>query len=149
MDHRIVYTKPDGGVSIVIPAEGWRRPDEPIGDFLARVIDKDVPPDGIARVVLVPEIPSDRTFREAWSISSDKVVVDMTRARNVIRNILRDQRAPLLQALDVEYQRADESGDNDKKKDVAARKQILRDLPQDPRIEAATTPAELKALLKI
>jgi len=89
------------------------------------------------------DIPQDRTFRDAWTPS---LTVDMAKARNIWRDRMRRARTPKLAALDVEYQRADEAGDILKKRDVAARKQALRDVTNDPRIDAAQTPEALKAV---
>jgi hypothetical protein len=72
------------------------------------------------------------------------ITVDMAKARSIWRNRLRAEREPILKRLDVEYQRADESGDATLKADIAQRKQALRDAPQDPRIDAAATPDELR-----
>jgi hypothetical protein len=69
---------------------------------------------------------------------------DMVRARDTHRDILRTERKALLEALDIEYQRADEDpGGGAKKQEIAARKQALRDITTDPRIDAATTIDEL------
>lgn len=98
------------------------------------------------RVIDPSEIPDDRTFRDAW-IDAGKIDVDMPKARAIHRQSLRDMRAPLLAALDVAYQRADEMDDAAEKARVAAKKQALRDVTSDPAIEAAKTPDELKSAL--
>ena len=49
-----------------------------------------------------------------------------------------------MDALDVDYMKALETGGDAAA--VAAQKQTLRDVTSDARIEAATTPDELKAL---
>jgi hypothetical protein len=72
------------------------------------------------------------------------VTVDMTKAREIWRNKIREARAEKLKALDVQYQRADEEGDADAKAAVVAKKKALRDAPADPAIDAATTVEELK-----
>jgi hypothetical protein len=91
---------------------------------------------------------SERYFRNAWKDDGgSKPGVDMPKAREIHRVHLRRLRAPLLEALDNEYLRADEAGDQQTKKQVAAKKQELRDITADPRIEAAQTPEELKAVL--
>jgi hypothetical protein len=90
--------------------------------------------------------PQDRTYRNAWRDTGSAIVHDMPAAREIHRNILRQYRAPRLDALDVEYQRADERNDQHAKKDVAARKQKLRDAPADPRIAAAQTVEQLKII---
>lgn len=113
-------------------------------EFAERIRDKDVPKDATdIRIVPVADIPADRTFRAAWTAD---LTVDMDKARDIQRDRLRDERAPMLAALDVEYQRADERGDDEAKAAVAAQKQALRDITKADEIEAAKTPDELKAL---
>jgi hypothetical protein len=56
-------------------------------------------------------------------------------------------REPLLAALDVEFMRAVERGDQAEQARMAIEKQRLRDLPNDPRLTAAKTPAELALIL--
>ena len=70
--------------------------------------------------------------------------IDMPKARNIWRDRIRARRKKLLAELDVEYQRADEDGDAPAKAKIVARKKKLRDAPQDPRIDAAKTPEDLK-----
>lgn len=72
--------------------------------------------------------------------------IDMVKARDVWRDHIRRRRQPLLEELDREYMRADEAGDTKSKKGIAAKKKKLRDAPEDPRIEAATSPEDLKAI---
>ncbi len=91
---------------------------------------------------------TDRYFRNAWKDGGGrKPDVDMPKAREIHRNKLRAMREPILVALDTEYLRADEAGDNQEKRRIAERKQALRDLTDDPAIDSATTPEELKAVL--
>lgn len=59
MDKRIIYPNDAGGVCIVIPA-----PD--CGLTIEQIAAKDVPPGKPFKIVNVSEIPSDRTFRDAW-----------------------------------------------------------------------------------
>lgn len=91
------------------------------------------------------EIP-DRQFRDAWTVDGGAIVHDMEKARAIHRDRMRAARAPLLQALDVAYQRADERGDAEGKAEVVTRKQALRDVTADPAIAAAATPDALKAV---
>lgn len=88
---------------------------------------------------------TDRTFRDAWKDSgTHEPDHDMTRARDIHRRRLRQKRANLLEALDVEYQKADEQGNAELKKQIAAKKQIFRDVTNHPDIEAAQTVVALK-----
>ena len=56
MDKRILYINTEGGVAIIVPA---------ISVELAL---KDVPEGVSYEIVDVADIPTDRTFRDAWSI---------------------------------------------------------------------------------
>lgn len=91
-------------------------------------------------------VPQDRTFRNAWVLSGDKIGHDMEKARAILRDRLRRERAPLLAALDVAYLRAYEADDAAAKADVLVQKQTLRDAPADPQIDAAATVDDLKAI---
>lgn len=95
----------------------------------------------------IAEIPSNRTFRNAWRDYGDKLDVDMPAARDIWRDTLRKLREPRLAALDIAYQRADERGDSSLKAEIAAEKQALRDVTDDPAIEAAQTPEELMTVI--
>lgn len=96
------------------------------------------------REIPVTGIPQDRTFRNAWEDTTPALTVDinMSKARNIWRDKMRDQRAPLIAALDVEYLKALETGANTSA--IVANKQALRDVTKDPIIEAAQTPDDLK-----
>jgi hypothetical protein len=70
--------------------------------------------------------------------------VNMDKAREIKKDMIRVERAPKLAALDVEFMRAVETGDADAQTTIAAKKQALRDATEDPVILNATTPEALK-----
>ena len=72
--------------------------------------------------------------------------VNMDKARDITRDRVREERKPLLEALDVEYMRALESQDTVALQIVSFKKQALRDATRDPEIDQASTPDELKAV---
>ena len=72
------------------------------------------------------------------------ITVNLNKAKAITKDRLRAERTPLLQKLDVDYQRADEAADAAKKAEVVAEKQRLRDITQ--LADAATTLEELKDL---
>jgi len=74
------------------------------------------------------------------------ITVNMNKAREIQRDVIRAERKPQLEALDVDYMKALEDGDTPAQQAIVGVKQALRDVTADPRIEAATTPDELKAL---
>ena len=69
--------------------------------------------------------------------------INMTKARDIHRDKVRQARNPKLAAKDVEFQRALETGADTAT--IVSEKQALRDAPAAAAIDAATTPEELKA----
>ena len=69
--------------------------------------------------------------------------VDMAKAREIHKTNIRNARAPKLAELDVEFQKALETGASTT--DIIAKKNALRDAPADSAIDAATDEAGLKA----
>lgn len=74
------------------------------------------------------------------------IIVNMTKARDIKRDMIRKERNPKLAALDVEFMKAVEAQDEAAMTAISQRKQQLRDCTQDPAIEAAQTPDELKSV---
>ena len=68
--------------------------------------------------------------------------VNMTKAKDIWRDKIREERVEKLATSDVQFTRALESSADTT--DIVAKKQALRDAPADSRIDAATTPDELK-----
>ena len=142
---KIVYTRPDGGLSIVVPCIGTKE-DLTEAEAEARAYAM-LPPDaGNPRWAKDDEFPADRTFRDAWT-DTGTVSVDMPKAREIHREKLRQLRAPKLAAEDTAFMRAIEADDKAEAARVALRKKALRDVTDDPRIDAAKTPDELKAAI--
>jgi hypothetical protein len=90
-------------------------------------------------------VPSDRAFRGAWSISGSVISEDMTKAKEIFKDKIREVRKPLLDAEDVTYMKALEAGDTDAQAASVAAKNALRDAPAAAAIDAATDIAGLKA----
>ena len=89
-------------------------------------------------------VPSDRHFRGAWTLSGSTISEDLATAKDIFKDKVREVRKPLLDAEDVIYMKALEAGTG--AAEIAAQKATLRDITDDARIAAATTPDELKAL---
>lgn len=94
MNKRIIYPNDEGGVSIIIPAPEARErrlvspavvktqevdgetvpcvikdavyEDETDEEFIARIASKDVPAGKPYKIIDMDEVPTDRTFRNAW-----------------------------------------------------------------------------------
>lgn len=96
--------------------------------------------------ITTADLPTTREYRNGWQHDGTTISHNMVKCRELHREKMRAAREPKLEALDIEYVRADEAGDAAKKKDIAARKQVLRDVTADPAIAAAKTVDELKAV---
>ena len=59
MNQRIIYPTDDGGVAIIVPAVEC-------GLTIEEIAAKDVPAGKPYKIVDVADIPTDRTFRNAW-----------------------------------------------------------------------------------
>jgi hypothetical protein len=59
MNQRIIYPTDDGGVAVIIPAD--------CGLTIEQIAAKDAPAGKPYEIVDVADIPSDRTFRNAWT----------------------------------------------------------------------------------
>ena len=59
MNQRIIYSTDNGGVAVIVPAPEC-------GLTIEQIAAKDVPAGKPFKIVDVADIPSDRTFRNAW-----------------------------------------------------------------------------------
>lgn len=91
-------------------------------------------------------VPQDRTFRNAWQFEGDVIEIDMVQAKEIHKERLRQERKPILEALDIEWFRAVETDDIITQTNIAKKKQILRDITEDERIETANIPKDLQLL---
>jgi hypothetical protein len=118
MNQLIIYTQDNGTVAIIQPTE------EALSTMtIAQIAAKDVPAGVPFQIVDASTIPSDRTFRNAWK---GDLTVDMPKAVEITKDRLRAERAPLLEAQDVAFQRAMETGDSTAA--IVAEKNRLRDV---------------------
>lgn len=103
------------------------------------IVDKDGNQANAANVT----VPSDRHFRGAWVLSGNVISEDIETAREIFKDKVREARAPLLEAKDVELMKALETGADTTA--IAAAKNALRDAPAAAAIASASTIEELKA----
>ena len=118
MNQQIIYPLDNGGVAVIIPAPEC-------GLTIEEIAAKDVPAGKSFAIVDVSDIPTDNTFRDAWEYA-DKIVINIDKAKEITKTRLRAERAPLLQNLDVAFQRALETGADTST--IVAEKQRLRDI---------------------
>ena len=71
------------------------------------------------------------------------IQVNMAKAKELHKGNIREARTPLLAALDIEFQKALETGADTSS--IVAKKQALRDAPAASGISTATTTDELVA----
>ena len=64
MSQRIIYQNDEGGVSVITPAPNC-------GLTIEQIAKKDVPTGKAYKIVDVADVPSDRTFRNAWEVDAD------------------------------------------------------------------------------
>ena len=90
-------------------------------------------------------VPSDRHFRDAWSLDGKVISKDMTKAKEIFKKKIREARKELLEEEDVVYMKALEADDADAKTASVNKKKALRDAPAASAIDSADTIAKLKA----
>jgi hypothetical protein len=116
MTQAIIFTNDNGGISICIstgelPIEQVQAKDTPIGSLIINTSD----------------LPSQyNDFFDAWELVDGKVKVNMGKAIEITKKRLRAEREPLLQAQDVAFQRALETGGNTSA--IVDEKNRLRDI---------------------
>jgi len=99
MTQVIIFTNDNGGVSVCIPT----------GEMdIQAVKAKDTPNGSI--IVDSSALPqADNDFFKAWELVNNVVTVNIDKAKELTRERLRTERAPLLVVQDVLFQRAQES----------------------------------------
>jgi hypothetical protein len=131
MTQAIIHKNEFGGVTLT-----W-----PTGELpIEQVLVKDCPPSAV--IVDADTLPQNHDFFNAWEMNGNGVQVNLDKAKELTRQRLRIERAPLLAAQDIAFQRAIEiSADT---APIVAEKQRLRDLTK--LVDAAATLDELRAL---
>ena len=128
----IIFTNEQGGVSVCVPTG-----ELPIEQVLA----KDCPAG--ATIVDADSLPNEHNdFFNAWELTDGTVTVNFDKAKEITKDRLRQERAPLLVAQDVLYMRATEQGADTTA--IVAEKQRLRDITK--LADQATTLDELKQI---
>lgn len=130
----IIFTNTNGGVSVCVPS----------GEInIEAVQGKDIPAGVQSFIVSAASLPeADNDFFDAWEQTNGIVTVNLSKAKGLTKERLRAERAPLLAAQDVAFQRALETGADTAA--IVAEKQRLRDVTG--LADGCTTVAELRAL---
>ncbi len=90
-------------------------------------------------------VPSDRHFRNAWTLSGTTITEDITEAKVIFKDKIREVRKPLLEAEDVVYMKAMEADDSSAKAASVTKKTNLRNAPAASAITNASSISALKA----
>ena len=90
-------------------------------------------------------IPSNRLFRNAWSLSGTVITEDLTASKVIFKDKIRQVRKPLLAAEDVVYMKALEDADTDAQAASVKKKKALRDAPAASAIANAANIGALKS----
>ena len=100
--------------------------------------------DGV--IAAAPSSVPDRHFRNAWMFDSAQTAIteDVTAAKVIFKDKIREVRGPLLDAEDVVYMKALEADDATAKAASVAKKKKLRDAPAASAITNADTIIKLK-----
>ena len=105
------------------------------------IIDKD----GNSIDASTATVPSDRHFRNAWSLSGSTITEDLTASKVIFKDKIREVRTPLLAEEDVVYMKALEAGDSSAQSASVTKKNALRDAPANSAITNASNITALKA----
>ena len=146
---KIIFSNSDGTLSFIVPCLNEINPATGQPFTIQEIADKDLPA-GISTYSVVEDsvIPTDIDFRDAWvgvgiGTTGGTISHDMTKAKEIHKNNIRAARTPLLTALDVEFQKAQETSAGITT--IVAKKQALRDAPAASGISTASNTTELKA----
>ena len=105
---------------------------------------KDVPEGETYYILDKADVPTDDTYWEAVNYSpSNGFTWDIAKSKEIQKGMIRTAREPKLQELDVQFQRALESGASTSS--IVTQKQALRDATASTALANATTIAEIKA----
>jgi hypothetical protein len=134
--NRIIYTTPEGGIAVIIPAES------------VELALKDVPEGVPYEIVDEADIPADRFFRNAWVKGDCCVDLDLDKCKAIGHDLRRQKRAEEFAPLD------DVIAKQIPGKDLAAAeeaRQVVRDeyAAKQVAIDEAETPEQIKLALNM
>jgi len=90
-------------------------------------------------------MPKNRDFRGAWTLEGDVMKEDLSAAKEIFRDKVKEARTPLLASEDVAFMMALENDDASARAASVAKKKALRDATKASAIDAASSIDELKA----
>lgn len=136
----ILIEREDGGVSVMQDV-----PEDQLERNLSEWAKHQAPGEGYVshRQVAASEIPTDRTFRNAWVENKGKIVFDLPKCKNIAHDKRRRERAAAFAPLDIEATIPAKAAE------AEAKRQVIRDADalKQATIDAARSVDELKAAL--
>ena len=90
-------------------------------------------------------MPKTRDFRGAWTLEGDVMKEDLSAAKEIFRDKVKEARTPLLASEDVAFMMALENDDASARAASVAKKKALRDATKASAIDAASSIEELTA----
>jgi hypothetical protein len=162
---RVLITREDGSTAILsfitegrgsILPEGatwvdenqgtWTRPSQE--SLVTAEVERAVPDYLAWHRISEADIPTDRTYRNAWHHDGKQITHDMSKARELHRELIRHERARVMPELDAQWMRAiGQNTSHDGASKIEAQRQAWRDAPADSRIDEAKTINELRVLI--
>ena len=131
MNQEILYKQDSGIIGIICPAEGF------LNFFIEKLKMQN------AEYLIVNDIDIDNNFFDAYEFDRKLgAKINTTKAKEIWLEHYRRARTPLLSALDVDFMRAVESGNATLQKEIASKKQALRDVTKT---DLPNTLEEIKA----
>jgi len=114
----------------------------PTGELPIEIVAKKDIPYGV-EYKIVESVDIDNEYFNAYEFDAKLgAKINIPKAKEIHLNKFRQARTPLLEKLDLEYMRADEAGNLELKKEIASKKQALRDVTE---IDLPNTLEEIKA----
>ena len=90
-------------------------------------------------------MPKNRDFRGAWTLEGDVMKEDLSAAKELFKDKIKEARTPLLASEDVAFMMALENDDASARAASVAKKKALRDATKASAIDAASSISELTA----
>ena len=154
---RILHSNSEGGLGVTIPAPKFleelqkRNPNATEAQLMEFIANKDVPAGTAFEVVLDSDVPSDRTFRNAWehdtSAAPEKVRTNMSKAKVIAHEMRRVTREEAYAPHDKVV--ANQIGTPETQQAAKDARDVIRseDDQRQIDIDVAVDEAELKALV--
>ena len=134
----IIFKQENGNAAVLVPTPEYLQ-----NHTMEECAAKDVPIGAEFHIIEEEDLPVEHNdFFNAWEIDGGKIRICHIKAQGITKDRLRNERTPLLTALDIEFQRALETGADTAA--IVTEKQKLRDITK--LADEATTLDALKAL---